>query len=93
MVSLFNKIFCGLLEYIIKSNVAVTQNKGSLFSLQRAKAVKYFSGQQKKEPQAEGLTAPLLFCLIIASDGFEKLRKSRESSAESPENRIEAYKA
>ena len=45
------------------------------------------------EPQAEGLTAPLLFCLIIASDGFEKLRKSRESSAESPENRIEAYKA
>ena len=47
MVSLFNKIFCGLLEYIIKSNVAVTQNKGSLFPLQRAKAVNISLGNKK----------------------------------------------
>ncbi len=75
MVLLFNKIFCGLLEYIIKSNVAVTQNKGLLFSLQRDKAVKYFSGKQKREPEAEGLTAPCFhFVWIIGSDGFEELR-------------------
>ena len=55
MVSLFNKIFCGLLEYIIKSNVAVTQNKGLLFSLQRDKAVKYFSGKQKRSRKPKGL--------------------------------------
>lgn len=61
MVSLFNKIFCGLLEYIIKSNVAVTQNKGLLFSLQRDKAVKYFSGKQKRSRKPKGLQLRFYF--------------------------------
>ena len=49
------------MEYIIKSNVDVTQNKGLLISLQRAKAVKYFSEQQKRSRKPKGLQLRFYF--------------------------------